>query len=109
MAGAPRDLVEVVSHPLQAERYADAVADGGAGAIVTFAGVTRNTFEGRRVVQLEYEAYVPMVRHMWCAAQHDRTAAQPDARGADTRVECGVAHAGGAGAAQHLSEDAAEV
>ncbi|MEQ8767939.1 MAG: molybdenum cofactor biosynthesis protein MoaE [Planctomycetota bacterium] len=32
----------------------------GQGAIVTFEGVVRDTFEGRRVVRLEYEAYPPM-------------------------------------------------
>lgn len=36
------------------------VADGGAGAIATFLGVTRNTFNGKGVLRLEYEAYEPM-------------------------------------------------
>ena len=31
-----------------------------AGAIVNFIGTTRNFFEGKQVVSLEYEAYVPM-------------------------------------------------
>ena len=36
------------------------VADDGAGAIATFSGVTRNTFNGKGVLRLEYEAYEPM-------------------------------------------------
>lgn len=36
------------------------VAHPSAGAIVTFAGTTRNDNVGRRVIRLEYEAYAPM-------------------------------------------------
>ena len=54
--------VEVSAEPLSLDRYVAAVADDGAGAIATFIGVTRNTFEGKRVARLEYEAYVPMAR-----------------------------------------------
>ncbi len=53
-------LVELSADPLSLERYVAAVADDGAGAIATFIGVTRDTFQGRRVVRLEYEAYAPM-------------------------------------------------
>ena len=30
------------------------------GAVSTFIGTTRNTFEGKKVVRLEYDAYIPM-------------------------------------------------
>ena len=30
------------------------------GAVATFLGVTRDSFEGKRVVKLSYEAYTPM-------------------------------------------------
>ena len=67
MAGMSEgSLVELSEEPLSLERYVAAVADDGAGAISTFIGVTRNTFQGRRVVWLEYEAYAPMV----CLSQH---------------------------------------
>ena len=36
------------------------VSDDGAGAIATFSGVTRNTFNGKGVLRLEYEAYGAM-------------------------------------------------
>jgi hypothetical protein len=60
--GADGTLVEVCAEPLSLDRYVAAVADDGAGAITTFIGVTRNTFEGKRVLRLEYEAYTPMAR-----------------------------------------------
>ncbi len=41
-------------------RYVAAVQDPSAGAIATFLGVTRDSFQGKVVVQLQYEAYVPM-------------------------------------------------
>ncbi|KAI9264059.1 Molybdopterin biosynthesis MoaE [Phascolomyces articulosus] len=43
--------LEVISHLVQ---------DNSSGAIATFSGLTRDTFEGKKVVQLDYEAYVPM-------------------------------------------------
>eukprot|EP00602_Paraphysomonas_sp_CaronLab_P013141 CAMPEP_0185041518 /NCGR_PEP_ID=MMETSP1103-20130426/40912_1 /TAXON_ID=36769 /ORGANISM="Paraphysomonas bandaiensis, Strain Caron Lab Isolate" /LENGTH=118 /DNA_ID=CAMNT_0027581279 /DNA_START=76 /DNA_END=428 /DNA_ORIENTATION=- len=36
------------------------VQDNSAGAISTFLGTTRNNFEGKEVVSLEYEAYSEM-------------------------------------------------
>ena len=41
-------------------RLIRALRDPGAGAIVTFVGTTRNENAGRRVVRLEYEAFVRM-------------------------------------------------
>lgn len=53
-------LIEVLPDLLQLERYTEFVADPGAGAIATFSGVTRDTFQGKNVLKLEYEAYAPM-------------------------------------------------
>lgn len=47
----PRDVVEAVSDP-------------AAGAIATFVGTTRNSFRGKEVRHLEYEAYAPMAEHV---------------------------------------------
>jgi molybdopterin synthase catalytic subunit len=57
---APSHWVEVTGDPLDHSKYVEQVADPGSGAIATFVGVTRNTFQGRAVLKLEYEAYVPM-------------------------------------------------
>ncbi|PNW80549.1 hypothetical protein CHLRE_07g322250v5 [Chlamydomonas reinhardtii] len=51
---------EVTSDPLDISRYVELVADPGAGAISTFTGVTRNNFQGKTVIKLDYEAYTPM-------------------------------------------------
>eukprot|EP00238_Polyblepharides_amylifera_P002710 CAMPEP_0196581010 /NCGR_PEP_ID=MMETSP1081-20130531/31948_1 /TAXON_ID=36882 /ORGANISM="Pyramimonas amylifera, Strain CCMP720" /LENGTH=138 /DNA_ID=CAMNT_0041901087 /DNA_START=71 /DNA_END=484 /DNA_ORIENTATION=- len=53
-------LVEVTDAPLFHEKYVEFSGDEGAGAISTFIGVTRDNFNGKRVVRLEYEAYSPM-------------------------------------------------
>jgi molybdopterin synthase catalytic subunit len=63
-------FVEVCAAPLSLERYVAAVADDGAGAIATFIGVTRDTFDGKRVLRLEYEAYEPMARCCCSCAAH---------------------------------------
>ena len=52
--------VEVTGEPLDITRYVALVSDPGAGAISTFSGVTRNNFQGKAVLRLEYEAYEPM-------------------------------------------------
>ena len=54
------DWVSVVSEPLTAETLIARVASPKAGAIVTFSGVTRDNFDGREVVRLEYEGFAPM-------------------------------------------------
>jgi molybdopterin synthase catalytic subunit len=63
-------FLEVTAEQLSLDRCVAAVADDGAGAIATFIGVTRNTFEGKRVLRLEYEAYEPMVRPQRPVAPH---------------------------------------
>lgn len=52
--------VEIAGHDLDIRKYMELVADPGAGAISTFSGITRNNFQGKVVIKLEYEAYVPM-------------------------------------------------
>lgn len=52
--------VEVSAEPLDCNKYIAWVSDPSAGAISTFHGVTRNNFQGKAVIKLEYEAYVPM-------------------------------------------------
>lgn len=62
--GPTRDHVEIVAHPLVHDDVVKRVADDGAGAIVTFIGTTRDTFEHggelRNVEKLEYECFTPM-------------------------------------------------
>lgn len=51
---------EVTPDALDQSKYVELVADPGAGAIASFVGVTRNSFQGKATERLEYEAYIPM-------------------------------------------------
>lgn len=55
-----RRQVSVTPDPIDAARLSSFVADESAGAIATFVGTTRDSFEGKRTLRLEYEAYEPM-------------------------------------------------
>lgn len=54
------DVVEIKEKPLDIMRYMDAVRDSSVGAIATFSGTTRDTFEGQEVLELRYEAHESM-------------------------------------------------
>ncbi|KAG0589589.1 hypothetical protein KC19_1G032300 [Ceratodon purpureus] len=60
MAGDGGDVVEIVDEAIDLNKYVDMVRDAGAGAIATFLGTTRDTFEDKRVLELRYEAYHAM-------------------------------------------------
>ncbi|XP_022109630.1 molybdopterin synthase catalytic subunit-like [Acanthaster planci] len=55
-----KDFVQITSDPLSVEKATAMVSSPTSGAISIFIGTTRNNFEGKEVVRLEYEAYVPM-------------------------------------------------
>jgi molybdopterin synthase catalytic subunit len=50
----------VVERPLELSEVVDAVAGPEHGGVATFRGDVRGESHGKRVVRLEYEAYVPM-------------------------------------------------
>ncbi len=54
----------VTDQPLDADSLNALVQSADIGAIVTFAGVVRNHFEGRATAYLEYEAYQPMAERV---------------------------------------------
>lgn len=62
MASEDKDLVEILEEHNQIDiaKYINYVSAPQAGAIATFSGTTRDTFEGKTVLELRYEAYVPM-------------------------------------------------
>ncbi|CAH9115427.1 unnamed protein product [Cuscuta epithymum] len=62
MAGDERNLIEILEEniPIDFNKYITYVQSPECGAIATFAGTTRNTFEGKEVLELRYEAYTPM-------------------------------------------------
>ncbi len=57
---ADRNEVLITANALPLGSLAARVVCPTAGAIATFIGTTRDNFEGKRVVRLEYEAYQPM-------------------------------------------------
>ena len=57
-----QDFIEITSDPLDLVIINQLVQKDTAGAIVNFIGTTRNSFEGKEVVSLEYEAYEPMAK-----------------------------------------------
>jgi molybdopterin synthase catalytic subunit len=63
--GAPR--CRVVEGPIAVEEVAGLVRAPGRGAIVTFEGDVRAETKERRVVRLEYEAYLPMAERTLAA------------------------------------------
>ena len=50
----------ITSNKLDISEYYNMVVDSSCGAISSFIGTTRDNFDGKEVVQLEYEAYIPM-------------------------------------------------
>ncbi len=54
------DIFEITREPIDKLGLERRLLTGAAGAMVTFDGVVRDHNKGRRVVRLEYEAYVPM-------------------------------------------------
>ncbi|KAL3530151.1 hypothetical protein ACH5RR_009473 [Cinchona calisaya] len=62
MAAEERNLIEILeeNHPIDISKYISYVHSPQCGAIATFAGTTRDTFDGKTVLELRYEAYVPM-------------------------------------------------
>ena len=53
-------MIEITHQPLDPAKVTALVQKGTNGAVVTFLGTTRDNFEGKRVVTLEYEAFEEM-------------------------------------------------
>ena len=53
-------MIEITEEQLDSEKITNLVRRDSNGAVVTFLGNTRDNFEGKDVIRLEYEAYVKM-------------------------------------------------
>lgn len=53
-------MLQIVDEAIDPRAVEAAVSHDGAGAVLTFHGVTRNNFDGRPVTGLHYEAYPEM-------------------------------------------------
>ncbi|KAH3837489.1 molybdopterin synthase catalytic subunit-like [Dreissena polymorpha] len=56
------DSVDVTTEPISVDHLTQLVSSPKCGAISMFLGTTRDNFQGKNVIQLEYEAYEPMAR-----------------------------------------------
>ena len=52
--------IEITGQPLDPQRITSLVRADANGAVVTFLGTTRDNFQGKKVVNLEYEAFEEM-------------------------------------------------
>ncbi|MDQ3069532.1 MAG: molybdenum cofactor biosynthesis protein MoaE [Acidobacteriota bacterium] len=80
---APR--FAVTHDVLDAAAIARGVDSSGTGAVVTFAGLVRDSNLGRRVLRLDYEGYEPMVVNVFARIGVEVSAAWPG-------TECAIHH-----------------
>ncbi|KAJ1965746.1 Molybdopterin synthase catalytic subunit [Dispira parvispora] len=57
-----KTIVELTSESLDCAQILELVRDPTAGAVGTFIGTTRNTFDGKAVISLRYEGYTAMAK-----------------------------------------------
>ncbi|KAJ2358287.1 Molybdopterin synthase catalytic subunit [Coemansia sp. RSA 2618] len=62
---ADYDHFLITPESLSLDQACNLVRSDSAGAISTFEGTTRNTFNGKRVLRLEYDAYQPLAKAEW--------------------------------------------
>ncbi|XP_039725855.1 molybdopterin synthase catalytic subunit isoform X1 [Pteropus medius] len=58
-----KDIIKFTAKKLSVDEVSQLVISPLCGAISLFVGTTRNNFEGKKVVSLEYEAYLPMAEN----------------------------------------------
>lgn len=54
------DIIKLTHDKLSVDEALEAVTASNCGAVSLFVGTTRDNFENKEVIQLEYEAYEPM-------------------------------------------------
>lgn len=89
-----RTWVSVTDKPLDLSAIVGLVASPAAGATSTFIGTTRDNFKGRKVVQLEYEGYVPMAVKQLRAIIAEARSRWPDLLGVAISHRLGVVPVG---------------
>lgn len=69
------DYVEVIEDQISTDQTIKLVSSPSCGAISVFIGTTRDNFDGKKVLRLEYEAYIPMAKKKMmeiCQQIHDK-------------------------------------
>ena len=70
-------MIKIVETPIDVPQLIRSVIVPEAGGIDIFLGTTRNNSSGRRVVKLEYEAYIPMAERMMSSIEEEVRARWP--------------------------------
>ena len=73
-------MIAITTEPIDARAVEATVQHPGAGAVLTFSGVTRDNFDGRPVTGLHYDAYVEMAESRMAALRDTITERWPGAR-----------------------------
>lgn len=71
---------KITEDPLDAAAVARVVTDATCGAIATFVGVVRDHNAGRRVLWLDYEAYVPLAERVFAGIATEASVHWPSVR-----------------------------
>ena len=58
-----KDIIKFTPEKLSVDEASQLVISPLCGAVSLFVGTTRNNFEGKKVISLEYEAYLPMAEN----------------------------------------------
>ena len=56
------DFIHITEKTLDVQEISEKVTESSTGATSLFIGTTRDHFHGKKVLKLEYEAYVPMAK-----------------------------------------------
>ncbi|MCG7407854.1 molybdenum cofactor biosynthesis protein MoaE [Paenibacillus sp. ACRRX] len=84
---------ELTYNKIEVEKVAGKVSHPDHGAALVFIGTTREHTGGKRTLQLDYEAYIPMALHMLCSLGDEITSRWPGAATAITH-RLGTVHIG---------------
>ncbi|XP_056147007.1 molybdopterin synthase catalytic subunit [Lampris incognitus] len=74
---AKKEEVKLTAEQLRVEEIIQFVSSASCGATAVFLGTTRDNFEGRKVIGLEYEAYEPMAQSQLATICRDIRARWP--------------------------------
>ncbi|KAL2779716.1 molybdopterin synthase catalytic subunit large subunit MOCS2B [Daubentonia madagascariensis] len=58
-----KEIIKFTAEKLSVDEVSQLVISPLCGAVSLFVGTTRNNFEGKKVISLEYEAYLPMAEN----------------------------------------------
>ena len=73
-------MIDLTYEKIEVSKVRSAVIHDSAGAVLVFEGTTRNHFEGKKVLELRYEAYEEMARKELSRLVHSLETEYPTSR-----------------------------